>query len=242
VTGRAADAPRALCILHDAYSTTGLIGQALRARGWEVDEVLVVPAERFDSPGVEVSLPDHRDYDLLVPMGAPWSAYDDALIGTWLGPELAWLADAISAGGSVLGICFGGQALARALGGSVALGPRPEIGWTRIEPEESSWLEPGPWFQWHYDALTPPPGATVLARTEAAIQAYRIGRSLGVQFHPEVTSADIRMWLDNGGDAQARAVGVDPRRMLAQAASESAEAQLRAASLLARFLDEVHRD
>lgn len=113
---------RALCVLHDAFSSTGLIGDALRARGWQVDETLIVPAERYDAPDVDFSFPDHRDYDLLVPMGAPWSAYDDAAVGRWLVPELNWLSRAVASGGAVFGICFGAQALARALGGSVTLG------------------------------------------------------------------------------------------------------------------------
>ncbi|MBR7838726.1 aminotransferase [Actinospica durhamensis] len=230
---------RALCILHDAYSTTGLIGQALRARGWDVDELLVVPAERFEAPGVELALPDHRDYDLLVPMGAPWSAYDDALIGSWLAPELAWIADAVHSGGAVFGICFGAQAMARALGGSVARGPRPEIGWTAIESEDGSWLDPGPWFQWHFDALTPPPGATVLARTSVAVQAYQLGRSFGVQFHPEVAEADISMWLGNGGESVARAEGVDPAVLLAEAAREREASRVRAGALLDAYLGKI---
>ncbi len=230
---------RALCILHDAYSTTGLIGRALRERGWEVDELLVVPAERFHAPGVELTLPDHRDYDLLVPMGAPWSAYDDALIGSWLEPELAWIASAVQAGGAVFGICFGAQAMARALGGSVARGPRPEIGWTVIEPEPGSWLEPGPWFQWHFDALTPPPGATVLARTSVAVQAYQVGRCLGVQFHPEVAEADITLWLGHGGESAVRAEGVDPSVLLAEAAREREAARARAGALLDAYLERI---
>lgn len=234
----AARAPRALCVLHDAYSSTGLIGEVLRARGWEVDEFLVVPAERFHTPDVAVSLPDHRDYDLIVPMGAPWAAYDHEAIGSWLSPELAWLRDAVEAGGAVFGICFGAQALARALGGSVVRGPRPEIGWTRIEPEPGSPIESGPWFQWHFDALTPPPGATVLASTPVAVQAYRIGRCLGVQFHPEVTAFDITRWLERGGDAQARAHGADPDRMLAEAAHERGAARARAERLVELFLQE----
>ena len=184
---------RALCVLHDAFSTTGLIGEALRARGWQVDEILVVPAERHDTPNVDFTFPDHRDYDLLVPMGAPWAAYGDEEIGRWLAPELDWLSGAVADGGAVFGICFGGQALARALGGSVARSQHPEIGWVTVEVADSdSVIVPGPWFQWHFDTFTPPPGATILARNAAAVQAYRIGRSLGVQFHPEVTAADIK--------------------------------------------------
>jgi len=232
---------RALCILHDAFSTTGLIGAALRSRGWEVDELTVVPAERYDTPDVEFAFPDHRDYDLIVPMGAPWAAYDDAAIGSWLTAELAWLKEIAADGGAVFGICFGGQALARALGGSVALGTRPEIGWTVIEPSDDpeGIVEPGPWFEWHYDAFTPPPGATVLARDEVAVQAYRVGRCLGVQFHPEVTAVDITLWLENGGEAQVRALGIEPDELLAEAARQESAARARAEALTDNYLKKI---
>jgi GMP synthase-like glutamine amidotransferase len=232
---------RALCILHDAFATTGLMGAALRARGWEVDELTIVPAELYGTPDVEFAFPDRRDYDLIVPMGAPWAANDDAAIGTWLTPELGWLRQIVDEGGAVFGICFGAQALARALGGSVARSPRPEIGWTVIEPEPESGgiVEAGPWFQWHFDAFTPPPGATVLAGNEAAVQAYRIGRSLGVQFHPEVTAVDINLWLDNGGEAQARSLGIDPADLLAEAARQQDDARARTEALTDAYLDKV---
>ncbi len=50
----------------------------------------------------------------------------------WLQPEIAWVREAVDRDIPVLGICFGGQLLARALGGSVAPGPKAEIGWTPI--------------------------------------------------------------------------------------------------------------
>jgi GMP synthase-like glutamine amidotransferase len=235
---------RALCVLHDAFSSTGLIGDTLRARGWQVDETLIVPAERYHSPDVDFSFPDHRDYDLLVPMGAPWSAYDEAGVGRWLVPELSWLSRAVASGGAVFGICFGAQALARALGGSVALSGYPEIGWTAVESEVPELISPGPWFQWHFDTFTPPPGATVLARTvptkdAATVQAFRVGRSLGVQFHPEVTGLDIKMWLENGGDAQARAQGIDPADLLAEAARQEEPARARAGQLIDAYVTKI---
>jgi GMP synthase-like glutamine amidotransferase len=232
---------RALCVLHDAFSTTGLIGSALRSRGWHVDELTVVPADRYGTPDVGFAFPDPRDYDLIVPMGAPWAAYDDAAIGRWLTPELTWLRQIVDGGGAVFGICFGAQALARALGGSVARSSQPEIGWTVLEPsaESDGIVGPGPWFEWHFDAFTPPPGAVVLAGNGAATQAYRIGRSLGVQFHPEVTAADIGMWLDNGGEAQVRAQGIDPADLLAEAAREAADARARAEALTDAYLKKV---
>jgi GMP synthase-like glutamine amidotransferase len=230
---------RALAVLHDAYSSTGLVGALLRERGWQVDELLVVPAERYATPNVDAAFPDPRDYDLLVPLGSPWSAYDDAGIGRWLVPELSWLSRAVASGGAVFGICFGGQALARALGGSVVRSAYPEIGWVDIEPDESGLIPPGPWFQWHFDTFTPPPGAERLARNAAAEQAYRIGRSLGVQFHPEVTRADIAMWLEHGGEAEARAQGADPAVLLAGADRHRESSRARAARLIDNYLTKI---
>jgi GMP synthase-like glutamine amidotransferase len=230
---------RALCVMHDAFSSTGLIGDALRDRGWQVEEILVVPAERHRTPNLDFAFPDHGDYDLIVPMGAPWSAYDDAAIGRWLVPELSWLSRAVAGGGAVFGICFGAQALARALGGSVALSAHPEIGWTAVESRDPALIPDGPWFEWHYDAFTAPPGSVVLAENAAAVQAYRIGRSLGVQFHPEVTAAGVERWLDTGGAAEVRARGVDIAAMLAETGRQHAAARGRAEALIDNYLNKI---
>jgi len=88
---------RALFILHDHLSSGGHVAERLRDLGWAVEERLVVPPDRFGSPGVEFRFPDPAGYDLLVPGGAPWSAYDEALIGPWLRPEIEWLRSARAA-------------------------------------------------------------------------------------------------------------------------------------------------
>jgi GMP synthase-like glutamine amidotransferase len=230
---------RALCILHDAFSSTGLIGDALRERGWQVDERTVVPAEQYDSPNVDFAFPDHRGYDLLVPLGAPWAAYDDEGVGRWLTPELAWLSGAVADGAAVFGICFGAQALARTLGGVAARSEHPEIGWVTVEPEDAALIAPGPWFEWHYDTFTLPPGAIPLAHNAAATQAYRVGRCLGVQFHPEVTVAGIKAWIDNGGEQECAALGVDPAQLLAEADQQAADSQVRATALVDAYLNEI---
>ncbi|MEU5260598.1 type 1 glutamine amidotransferase [Amycolatopsis sp. NPDC021455] len=231
---------RALCVLHDALSDPGYVGAALRGLGWAVDELVVVPEDRHHTPDVEPSFPDSSAYDLLVPLGAPWSAgVDDARIGRWLAPELDWLARAVDDGGAVLGICFGAQALARALGGTVTRSPSPEIGWVDIESDDPDLVPPGPWLQWHFDRFTVPPGAAEIARNAAASQAYRIGRSLGVQFHPEVTPAGLRRWVGNGGAAQARGLGLRPADLVADADRFAADARRRAKALVSAYLKEI---
>ena len=73
-------------------------------------------------------------------------------------------------------------------------------------------IEPGPWFEWHYDRWHPPAAARSLARTGVAPQAFVAGNSLAVQFHPEVTLTLLRLWLDNGGDADLARAGHRHRR------------------------------
>ena len=150
---------RALFIQHDHVSPLGPVGERFAHHGFDIDTHLVVPEESFASPNIATSFPAAADYDVLIPLGAPWGAWDDACIGRWLLPEIAWLGDAVRSGMPVLGICFGGQLLARALGGSVAPAPRGEIGWTSVWSDDPALVGEGPWFQFHYDRWVVPPGA-----------------------------------------------------------------------------------
>ncbi len=227
---------RALFVQHDHVSPTGPVSQLLRERGFEVDEILVVPEASFASPNVEFEFPDARDYDLLVPMGAPWGAWDDACIGNWLQPEIAWLAAAHADDIPVLGICFGGQLLARALGGAVTRAPKAEIGWTPIHSDLPSLVGPGPWFQFHYDRWSIPATATEIARNSVASQAFTVGRSLALQFHPELTGDALDGWLREGGAEQVVADGQDPDALLAHTRAEEPAALERTRALVDAFL------
>ncbi|MEU8798465.1 type 1 glutamine amidotransferase [Spirillospora sp. NPDC048819] len=227
---------RALVVEHDAMSPIGPIGDRLVQHGFEVTELVVVPAERHHSPGVEIAFPEPSESDLVVVMGAPWSVDDEAAIGPWITDELAMLRKAHTTGVPVLGICFGGQALATALGGGVERAPRPEIGWVEIETDEPALVGPGPWFQYHFDRWVMPPGGIEIARDEVGPQAFRIGRSLGVQFHPELTVRELESWLANGAEKDMRGLGLDPAAVLDRTRALAPEAERRAHAFVDAFL------
>ncbi len=230
---------RVLFVQQDHVSPPGPVGEAFAERGYDVVEFLVVPEASFGTPGVRVDFPDPADFDAVVPMGAPWSVYDTATIGTWIGAELDLLRRADELGVPVLGLCFGGQALAAAHGGAVVRAARPELGWLHVDTDDPTLVEPGPWFEWHSDSWLLPPGATELARTEAASQAFVLRRNLAVQFHPELTHDQLAGWLGNGGAGYLAAQGIDAEALLADTRRVAPAAAERSRRLVHRFLDRV---
>jgi GMP synthase-like glutamine amidotransferase len=227
---------RALVVHHDHASPAGPVADRFAAHGYDIVDHLVVPAVSFHAPGVPAAFPEFTGFDAVVVLGSPWSAYDHELIGSWVRPEIEQLRAADRAGVPVLGICFGGQLLAAAHGGSVAASPAPEIGWVDIVRDDEAVVPAGPWFQWHYDRWTLPPGAVELARNAAASQAFRLRRNLALQFHPELTSTTLDGWLETGGTAQAAARGVDVGEMVERTRRESTDAVRRAHALVDTFV------
>lgn len=230
---------RALFLQHDHVSPPGPVAERFAHRGYEVVEQVVVAPENFRSPNQSFDFPEPTSFDVIVPMGAPWGAWDDEAIGNWLLPELDWLRHADQAGVPVLGICFGGQLLARAHGGSVARATRPEIGWTAIWSREPDLVGPGPWFQFHYDRWQVPPGAREVAQSSRASQAFVLRRNLAIQFHPEVTAATLHGWLELGGRSKVEADGQDPDVLYQHTIAEGEDAGQRAHALVDGFLDRV---
>lgn len=230
---------KALIIQHDHLSPTGPVGRRLLHHGFELDEFLVVPESRFATPNHAVDFPDTEQYDLIVPLGAPWGAWDDESIGSWLVPEIELIRSLVEADKPVLGICFGGQLVARAMGGTVAPGSRAEIGWTAVWSERPELVSNGPWFQFHFDNWTVPAGATEIARNPTASQAFTINKTLAVQFHPELEAAGLADWLAWGGAEQVVEDGQDPMVMAAQTAAEESAAESRTNAMVDAYLRDV---
>lgn len=230
---------RALVLMHDHVTEPGLIGTRLTERGYDLDTVTVVPADRYLEPNVRFDFPDAGGWDLVVSLGAPWSVYDETAVGNWIDGELALLRKAHGSGIPLLGVCFGAQALTTALGGSVEAAPSPEIGWSRIDTDDPSLIADGPWFQWHYDRCVMPPEAIRVAHNGLCTQAFRVGRSLAVQFHPEITTSVVGKYLDHDGKEQCLRHGVDPDELLAQSRAMEAAARDNTNRLVDTFLDRV---
>ena len=111
----------------------------------------------------------------------------------------------------ILGICFGAQALASALGGCVHKLSTPEVGWVTVASNDSERIPAGPWLAWHEDGFTLPPLAYELASNPFGVQAFCHCRHLAVQFHPEVTPEIVEGWARSDHEDLA-AGGRDARR------------------------------
>lgn len=133
--------------------------------------------------------------------------------------ELELLRGAVAADVPVLGLCFGGQALAAALGAKVERAPTAELGWREITTDDPALVPAGPWLEWHYDRFTTPPNAIELARTADAPQAFRLGPHLGVQFHPEATVEIVTDWAHSDGVPDQAPEATPEQRAAARAAA-----------------------
>lgn len=144
----------------------------------------------------------HDDADLLVVMGGPIGAYEDATY-PFIRDELRLLERRLAANRPVLGVCLGAQMMAAALGAHVYAGGRKEIGWGPVRLSDAGrasclrHLDGVSVLHWHGDTFELPRGAHLLARTEMyQNQAFSFGRhALAVQFHPEIDPARIEQWL-----------------------------------------------
>jgi GMP synthase-like glutamine amidotransferase len=177
--------------------------------------------------------PDPRSFGAVVALGSDRSVH--ASPDRWIGDEIAFLRRAHDAGVPVLGLCFGAQALAAALGATVTRAPFREIGWIELDVSPGGPVERGPWFTWHEDAFALPPAATELARSPAGVQAFRAGRSVGLQFHPEVDPPIVGGWVQDGRPTLADA-GIDAAALLEQTARLAPTAGDRAIALFDALL------
>lgn len=225
---------QALVIQPDEEELPGLVGAALRQRGFSLDTYVIQPD--LHRPEGSTDFPPLGSHDLIVITGSPWSVYDEP-IAAWVEPLLDHLRDAVARDVPLLGICFGAQAMSAALGGVVTKGVASEFGWYSIDSNEPALC--GPWFEFHQDVFTVPEGATELGRTEMGPQAFSVGRSLAVQFHPEIDSEQLLRWYESGEEGRLQHAGFDTVAALEQTRHLESDARHRVGLLVDWFLTGV---
>jgi len=157
-------------------------------KGYRVNQVFICNNE---------ALPPLDSFDWLMVMGGSPHAWD-AAGNAWLQTEKDFVNAALAAGKMILGICFGAQLLAEALGGELFPNPHREIGWHEValsqQGRESFLFQGIPpafvTFHWHDDHFSLPQSCTRLARSQATENQAFVDRErplVGLQFHPEYT-------------------------------------------------------
>ena len=189
--------PTAVVFVHEEQEGPGLLELALNAAGYQTQLRM-----RQVHPGDERA-------DLVVVMGGPMGAYE-AQKYPFLADELVLLRARLAADSPVIGVCLGAQLLAHAAGSRVFKGPQGvELGVYPILLTDEGVKDPvfAPMSRateaahWHGDTFEPVVGATLLASSDRyPWQAFRIGRSYGVQFHPELDVETFARWLDQAPD------------------------------------------
>lgn len=191
-------AMRVLLISHEPQAAPGRIGRLLAERG--VQTHLHVVLEDPQHPNTD--FPDPDDFDAVIAFGSFANAHDPKA-RNWVEPEVEYIRGLSNRAKPYLGVCFGGQLLAEALGGKVvpAGSQASEIGLVDFPDVDGDFSVPaGPWFTWHEDRIELPAGVDVLMRNDNAIQLFRAGTAVGTQFHPEADTALVGMWTDVGSD------------------------------------------
>jgi GMP synthase (glutamine-hydrolysing) len=159
-----------------------------RKKGYQVTHTHVCNNEK---------LPSVDDFDWLMVMGGSPHAWEES-VNPWLPAEKKFIAETLDSRKIVVGVCFGAQLLAEALGGELYPNELKEIGWYEVtlttEGQNSFLFKDIPkrfmTFHWHSDHFSLPPGCTRLAHSEPTDnQAYICAERsvVGLQFHPEYT-------------------------------------------------------
>ena len=139
------------------------------------------------------------EFSGIVLLGSNASANDGY---SWIRREDRLLQDALQKNCPILGHCFGGQMLARALGANVRRNSVPHIGWGKVWvttfSEAKYWMGSKrelDMFHWHFETFSIPRGAKrVLFGRHCMNKGFALGPHLALQSHLEVTADSIRAW------------------------------------------------
>jgi len=196
--------------------------------------------ERLEQLGAEMVELDRDDLpayatvdspDLILLLGSDKAAHEPKW-KTVVDQESTFVRAALRAGTPVIGICYGAQLMARALGGTSWRADVAEVGWQRVDTVDPVLCPEGPWAQLHSDVFAPPPTSRVLGTSWRGPQCFiddaHGARAIAWQFHPEVTPQTYERWVHEGyyGDG-----GVDVKDLIKQAYAHEAKSRIAAHGL-----------
>jgi GMP synthase-like glutamine amidotransferase len=148
--------------------------------------------------------PPMEQFDAFIVAGTLVSA-NELRKHRFLKNEWRYLEKVIQLNKPYLGICFGGQLLARLLGSEVRKNPVMEIGGYEVKLTSAGkrnrffkgFPKRFPVFHWHQDSFDIPRGAKLLVQgVNCKNQAFGHNKAIALQFHLEVTSREAGIWAD----------------------------------------------
>ena len=228
---------RVLALVHHEVAGSGVFADEVTRRGHQLEQW--VPASG--------SLPGPlADYGAIIALGGGMHA-DQEHRYPWLRVAREALAEALELGVPTLGVCLGGQVLARAAGGKVGPATRAEWGWNAVQLTDSGTEDPlfagqprrFDVFQWHSYAFELPPGAVPLASNSVCLQSFRVGASAwALQWHPEVTAESVLTWGEQHPPAPGGVpVTIDLAALQAAVSTRIKATNDQGQALCARFLE-----
>ncbi len=234
--------PTAVVVRHEPMVALGNFEPVLRERGYRI---VFVDAW---SQTFAADLAAVADAELLVVLGSARGVYE-ADEHPFIGTELAFVRARLASERPTLGVCFGAQLIAAALGSEVRQGGSVEVGYRDVRPTDAGLDSPVrhildvPVAEWHGDTFELPEGVTRLASSAAyANEAYGAGDwLLAVQFHPELTDAMHEEWLVADAAYVERA-GYDAEALRLDRERFGAGMQAASARMLGAYLDGLSLD
>jgi GMP synthase-like glutamine amidotransferase len=229
---------RVLIIQNDPPETLGQYEKYLRKN----TDLTLIHAYKMRS---EDKFPPVEQFTHFLIGPTPISA-NDALKHEFLIKEWSYLQEIIKSGKPCLGICCGGQMLAKLLGGLVKKSPSKEIGAYTVSLTEQGVRDPlfhgfpeeFPVFHWHSEMFTVPPGGEILASGDPCpIQAFSKNNVWGVIFHLEITSMDAERWANAYPD-EPKAIGKTNRQVLEECRGTEAMMGELADKMMKNFLSQ----